>query len=289
MQRQRRTAGKGMSDEVRAARRFCIGGSDARIIMSGDQLAIERLWAEKRGEQAPEDLSDVLIVQMGNVTEDLNCDWFELQHPDLIITDEQSRPAYEAWPVAMSTLDGVVRDLASGSALGVFEAKWMMPFNWSLEKAVEKYFPQVQHNMMVKGMTKSWLSIITGGGQYVAQEIVADEFWQEALLDAEKDFWDCVQTGRLPGNPVLATPDIGPPVKIIDMQGNNEWAAFAADLIETKPHVDKHEKAKRDIKKLFPADAAEAIGYGMRLHRSKDSKVLIEFPKAEKAKSKNAA
>jgi predicted phage-related endonuclease len=38
-------------------RRTFIGGSDARIIMGGDEAALLRLWREKRGEVEPEDLS----------------------------------------------------------------------------------------------------------------------------------------------------------------------------------------------------------------------------------------
>jgi hypothetical protein len=38
-------------------RRSFIGGSDARIIMGGDEVALQRLWREKRGEAGPEDLS----------------------------------------------------------------------------------------------------------------------------------------------------------------------------------------------------------------------------------------
>ena len=56
-------------------RRAFIGGSDARIIMGDDEAALVRLWREKRGEVAPEDLSGNLIVQLGTVTEDLNRHW----------------------------------------------------------------------------------------------------------------------------------------------------------------------------------------------------------------------
>jgi predicted phage-related endonuclease len=38
-------------------RRDFIGGSDARVIMGGDEKALIRLWQEKRGEVGPEDLS----------------------------------------------------------------------------------------------------------------------------------------------------------------------------------------------------------------------------------------
>ncbi len=53
-------------------RRSFIGGSDARIIMGGDEAALIRLWREKRGEVDPEDLSGNLVVQLGSATEDLN-------------------------------------------------------------------------------------------------------------------------------------------------------------------------------------------------------------------------
>jgi predicted phage-related endonuclease len=59
-------------------RRNFIGGSDARIIMGKDEKALHRLWREKRGEAAALDLSGVLIVQLGIVTEDLNRRWYEL-------------------------------------------------------------------------------------------------------------------------------------------------------------------------------------------------------------------
>jgi predicted phage-related endonuclease len=41
----------------RADRQHFIGGSDARVIMGGDETALIRLWQEKRGEAEPADLS----------------------------------------------------------------------------------------------------------------------------------------------------------------------------------------------------------------------------------------
>src|SRR3974377_1306010 len=71
-------------------RRSFIGGSDARIIMGADEPALIRLWREKRGEIAPEDLSRNLIVQLGTVTEPLNRQWYE-QSTGSAITDVQKR------------------------------------------------------------------------------------------------------------------------------------------------------------------------------------------------------
>lgn len=58
-------------------RRAFIGGSDARIIMGDDQEDLFRLWREKRGEIAPQDFAQNLIVQLGTVTEGLNRTWYQ--------------------------------------------------------------------------------------------------------------------------------------------------------------------------------------------------------------------
>ena len=54
------------------SRRSFIGGSDARIIMGGDEADLLRLWREKRGEAEPKDLSGNLLLQLGVATEALN-------------------------------------------------------------------------------------------------------------------------------------------------------------------------------------------------------------------------
>src|SRR5258708_4306585 len=72
-----------------ANRRGFIGGSDARIIMGNDELALQRLWQEKRGEAEPEDLSNNLLVQLGVATEHLNRRWYE-RTTGQVIKDVQS-------------------------------------------------------------------------------------------------------------------------------------------------------------------------------------------------------
>ena len=59
-----------------------------------------------------------------------------------------------------ATLDGVVDP---GGA--VFEAKFMLPWTFSEEAAVEKHMAQLQHNMWVADARSAVLSIVTGGGK----------------------------------------------------------------------------------------------------------------------------
>ena len=124
-------------------RRFFIGGSDARIIMGEDEAALLRLWKEKRGEIEPEDLSGKLLVQLGTVTEQLNRQWYE-KNTGQAVTDVQRQVFHGVHRWMAATLDGRVE--ATGA---VFEAKFILPWNFSEEGAAEKHMPQLQHNMWV--------------------------------------------------------------------------------------------------------------------------------------------
>jgi predicted phage-related endonuclease len=66
---------------IKPNRHSFIGGSDARIVMGNDEVALVRFWREKRGEVEPEDLSANLIVQLGVATEELNRRWYEATTP----------------------------------------------------------------------------------------------------------------------------------------------------------------------------------------------------------------
>ena len=157
-----------------------------------DETALVRLWKEKRGEVEPEDLSGNLIVQLGQITEDLNRRWYE-RNAGEIIKDVQQRVQHPVNRWMMATLDGIVE--SSGA---VFEAKFMLPWSFSEETAAEKHMAQLQHNMWVTNAKLAVLSIITGGGKWVEMTIPADSLYQHLLLTAERKFWRCVESGEPP-------------------------------------------------------------------------------------------
>ena len=257
-------------------RRHFIGGSDARIIMGTDDKALQRLWKEKRGEAESADLSDVLIVQLGVVTEDLNRRWYERQAARTIV-DIQRRAVHCSIPYMAATLDGVVKETGA-----VFEAKFMLPWSFSEEAAAEKHMAQLQHNMLVVGAKTSVLSIINGGGKWVELSIEADPVYQTVLIAVEKAFWRAVQTGEPP-----ALFDCEPPkprieaVRVVDMNASNSWSEFAALYLSTRAaHLD-HERAKTELKVLMPEDAKEAMGHGIRAKRSKSGAVSFDLVEME--------
>src|SRR5262252_4004555 len=253
-------------------RRYFIGGSVARIIMGDDEAALFRLWREKRGEVEREDLSGNLVVQLGVATEDLNRHWYQANTGQRL-TDIQRQIRHPALRWMAATLDGRVE--ANGA---VFEAKFMLPWSFSEEAAVEKYMPQLQHNMWVVAARIAVLSVITGGGKWVEITTHADPLYQHLIVTAERKFWRCVESGEQP-----QLFEVEPPkprleaVRVVDMASSNSWAEFATSFTRTHQAHLEHEQAKAELKSLVPEDVKEAIGHGVRARRSKSGAVSFEL------------
>ena len=171
-----------------------------------------------------------------------------------------------------ATLDGRVE--ASGA---VFEAKFMLPWSFSEEAALEKYTPQLQHNMWVVAVRTAVLSVITGGGKWVEIKTHADPLYQHLIVTAERKFWRCVENGEPP-----ALFGVDPPrprieaVRVVDMSSSNAWAEFATLFVRTRSAHLEHEHAKAELKGLVPDDAQQAIGHGIRAKRSKSGAISFD-------------
>jgi hypothetical protein len=234
-----------MSSKLWKERRYFVGGSDARIIMGGDEVALLRLWQEKRGEVEPEDLSSNLLVHLGLATEDLNRRWYQANSGQ-VLTDVQRQIRHPALRWMRATLDGRVE--ATGA---VFEAKFMLPWAFSEEAAAEKYMPQLQHNMWVVAARSAVLSVITGGGKWLEIVTHADPLYQHLIITAERKFWRCVESGETP-----RLFGVEPPkprieaVRIVDMSGSNSWAEFAGLFRSTRQAFLEHELLKGGVESI---------------------------------------
>src|SRR5215472_10107774 len=206
--------------------------------MGTDEVALVRLWREKRGEAEPPDYRDNLIVQLGLATEPLNRRWYE-KTTGQAIKDVQSWVRHPVIRWMAATLDGVVE--GSGA---VFEAKFMLPWSFSEEAAAEKHMAQVQHNMWATNAKMAALSVITGGGKWVNITLSADPLYQHLLLTAERKFWRCVESGEPPRlfgiEPARARIAA---VRIVDMSTSNAWGRFAAVFYNTRQAFFEHEQS----------------------------------------------
>ena len=256
------------TDEERDARRSFIGGSDANIILSGDRARLEHLWREKRGEAEAEDLSDKLAVMLGCWSEPFNRVWFEKLSgcPVTRIGQAMVSPDHD-WRCC--TLDGFVE-----APEAVFEAKHTSAFT-TAEQALERYMPQLQHNMAVTGVSRAILSVIFGNHKYEIIEVESDWLYQLELLDAEQAFWNCVLSGK---EPVACEPPPPPkPIgtRAICLEGNNAWASAAVDWLQHRDAAKTHAAASGLIKSLVEEDVSRAFGHGIEAKRSKSGAITI--------------
>lgn len=258
----------GLSADAIASRVKGIGGSDANTILSGDSERVLRLWREKRREAAPEDLSRILPVMLGSWTEAFNRQWYERDTGWQVsrVGEVYGCPSYE-W--RRCTLDGFIAAKAA-----VFEAKHVGAFSKS-EEVLERYMPQLQHNMAVVGAERALLSVIFGNHKWEVFEVASDWLYQEDLLIAEARFWDCVRSGEVPiPAPTPPAPKaVG--VREICLEGNNAWAAASADWLECREAAKRHAAAVTAIKGMVADDASRAFGHGIEVKRSKAGALSI--------------
>jgi predicted phage-related endonuclease len=260
----------GLTAEQKVLRKNALGGSDANVVMGGDEKRLLQLWREKRGEAEPEDLSDILAVQMGSFTEPFNVAWFEKNTGLAVETIEL--PVCDQGPAFMRcTLDGWIADRAA-----IFEAKHCGTRSTDAE-IFARYVPQLTHNCICTGAQAAFLSAFKGNGDWVMFEYEVDPGYAARLIAAEEAFWNCVRTGEPPcAVPSEPTPKpVG--VKEVDMSASNSWCSYAADLIETRLQHERHEEAKKSLKELVEADVTKAFGAGVEFRRDKRGALRLYF------------
>ena len=259
----------GLSGELAFVRRSGIGGSDANVILSGDEERIVQLWREKRGLAEPEDLSCVLPVMLGNWTEAFNRQWFE-RETGLLVGDVGASLVSRDLAWRRCTLDGFVK-----LKQAVFEAKHTGAFSKS-DDVLKRYMPQLQHNMAVTGADLAILSVIYGNHRWEIHEVAADWLYQEELLIAETRFWHCVVSGEVPIPPPVPVPPRPVGTREMCLEGNNAWAAAANDWLECRGAAKRHAVAATTLKGLVEADVARAFGHGIEIRRSKAGALSIQ-------------
>ena len=250
------------------ARRQGVGGSDAATILSGDAARVRQLWLEKRGEAVAPDLSSNLAVALGSWTESFNRQWFEKVSGQLVSKIQLSLVCPKhVW--RRCTLDGFLEDSSA-----IWEAKHTGGFGRP-EEIVDRCMPQLQHNMAVACVEKAILSVIFGNHKFEIFEIAADWLYQIELLEAEADFWDCVQTGRepVPASPPFPPKPIG--VREVCLDGNNAWASAAVEWLTHRQAARAHAAACTTLKDLVEPDVARAFGHGIEAKRSKAGAITI--------------
>jgi predicted phage-related endonuclease len=255
------------SAEWHAERAKGIGGSDAKRVMEGDWYA---LWMEKTGRAEPEDLSNVLAVQMGSWTEPLNVHWFgKVTGKHVAIGVEPVVSPDHAWMRA--NLDGWCE-----ADWAVFEAKHVSAWD-KADNVVSRYYPQLQHCIAVTNADRAFLSVFYGNNKHEWYEVERDDVYIAELVEREQAFWAHVQDDIQPENPNAVQASISlDDMREVEMTGDNAWADLAATWLETRDAAKRFRDADKGIKHHVPEDARLAYGHGIQVKRASNGSLTIK-------------
>lgn len=172
-------------------RKGFIGGSDTTRIMQGDWL---NLWMEKTGRRDPDDLSEVLPVQLGAYTEPFNIGWFE-NMMSATVTSRNVRANTEINGVPVSIeIDGMVNP---GE---IIEAKHTNPRK-SFDEIARYYMPQIQTYIHAVKAEGCWLSVIFGNERWETSFISRNDEYFYSMWRVVTEFWSFVEHDQQPQEP----------------------------------------------------------------------------------------
>jgi YqaJ-like viral recombinase domain len=279
----------GLSAQAKERRQNYITASDAKHIMEGNWVA---LYREKKGLSEPENLDDLLRVQMGSFTEPFNLWWYMKQTGRSVAYYSDNIMCIQVWDVLRggATIEpefvvsreypfmGCSLDATSTTSRGhrcVLDAKHVGTFKY--DELVERYTPAMTHQAIVVGVDWWALSVFVGNGRWELIEQEVDVFYREDLIEKEREFWSWMERGEEPPDmrpeappkpqPRLRTLDASAtPVGSEDWQklvARNNWLsdAFnrASTFAETEGAFKAHQAARAEIGKLLPDDIGSVL------------------------------
>lgn len=268
-----------LSKEQHAFRKKGLGGSDATRIMSGEW---HKLWLEKTGREEPEDLSDVLPVQLGSWTEEFNRQWYQKQTKLTVLTESCDMLRHRDKPYMLANLDGLVYDahdcngnFQSAPLIGIFEAKHTNQFK-TMEDCVKQYYAQMHHYMYVADAESCELSVIFGNSRWEAHTVERDEAYLANLLQMEEAFWSHVEDDEPPEDIEQQKAKVRlDDMKIVKYGTSRTFVAQAEVWKATRPIVKQFKDAEKGLKGMLADDVRTAFGAGVYISRSKTGALTI--------------
>jgi predicted phage-related endonuclease len=257
-----------LSAEQLAARKGKLTASRVAALMTGNAEKIMQLWLEMTDQAEPENLDDVWPVRLGEATEKLNLDWFEAKNGPLSRRGEVVVHKKYSW--AAATLDAWYDGLncpVESKHVGGRE-----PF----EVIVDRYQPQMQWQMECTGASECALSVIMGANEPMVDFIPFDLAYATEMIARGEQFMRFVRERK----PPVVLEAIAPPcdpTKIIDMSGDNLWAAAAADWLASKGTAELCRAAEKVLKSKVPEDAKKCHGAGVQITRDRAGRLSLRI------------
>ena len=183
-------------EEWVAARKNSIGGSDAAAIVGMSEYASPySVWAEKTGRVVSEDVSQVEAVRLGNDLEDYVAQRFT-EKTGLEVYKKNAILKNPNYPWAHANVDRLVAGADEGLECKTTSA--LSAGKFKNQAYPDNYLVQSTHYLAVTGYKKWHIAVLVLGKAFLTFEVSRDDREISALMDAEKRFWDYVQSGMEP-------------------------------------------------------------------------------------------
>lgn len=251
------------------ARTQGIGGSDAATVVGANPWSDPTtLWLEKTGMREPQPENEAMW--WGNQLEEL----VAVRHV-LVTGREVKSPAAKGKFVihqhpehdfALATLDRLQVDEQRGP--GLLEIKTtgspkIEAEDWEQDPPLH-YQIQLQHQLMVTGMTWGSLSVLIRGNKFATCDIERNEDFCQLLLAKEKEFWQMVLDGEMPAfdgsiSSVEAIRHLYPVQaegKVIQL--SDEFRDLAEEMEQVSEERKALEKREKEIKARVKAELGDA-------------------------------
>ena len=175
-------------------RKKYIGGSDAAAVVGLNSFSSPyTVWADKLGKLPPKE--DNEAMRLGRDLEDYVAKRFTEQTGKKV-----RRKNFILWnsdyPFAHANVDRLI--VGENAGLECKTTSVLNLKNFKNGEFPENYYVQCMHYMAVTGYKKWYLAVLILGKEFKVFEIERDEEEIKALMQAERDFWACVEKGEPP-------------------------------------------------------------------------------------------
>lgn len=234
------------TEEWKEARKKHIGASDAPVIMNvcpftrsdGFPRTPLTLWKEKLdilGDDAPTSAMNYGLEAEHHIRQTVNETTGKSFEPDVFFHPEM--------PFLMASLDGITSDKEC-----ILEIKTCGDRDFALAEkgeVPEKYFPQVQHQLMCVPVAKCVLYVVSHREtkEMKTIEITGDTAYQNKLVIKEKEFWDYILNFKQP-----------PATERDYHERDKEWYQKALELHAIKQRIkdlkDQEKSWEKDLRSM---------------------------------------
>jgi hypothetical protein len=149
-----------------------------------------------------------------------------------------------------------------------------------MEIIIDRYQPQMHWQMYCTRTAQCALSVIMGTNPPVITYVPRDADYMLEMVHRAVNFMFCVGM-RKP--PIELAPPVDPPAYdtliVRDMTGNNDWAMWANNFIETRIAHENHENAKAVLKSKIKDNERELHGHGVLVRRDKANRIHVRESK----------